>query len=99
MEDEGDDGNSLYSAQLEKMTKIVTLLGELRALKDEDKDARAIVFTQFDDVQKRVVRALSGIGWDVFEFNQPTAPTRRPRACSRCFCPTKTEQDVRNKKE
>ena len=40
---------------------------------------RAVVFTQFDDVQKQIVRALSGIGWDVFEFNQQTAPTRRHR--------------------
>ena len=30
------------------MTKMVTLLGEMRALKAEDQDARAIIFTQYD---------------------------------------------------
>ena len=58
------------------MTKIVTLLGELRALKDEDKDARAIVFTA-RSVQKKIVKALATVGWEVFEFNKQTEPTRR----------------------
>ena len=61
------------------MTKLVALLGELRALKAEDKDARVIVFTAHDAVQQKIVKALGGKGWDVFEFNKQTAPTRRHR--------------------
>ena len=71
------DGMRRNEPHLDKMTKLVTLLGELRALKAEDADARAIVFTQYDDVQKDVVRALLGSSWEVFEFNKQTAPTKR----------------------
>ena len=76
-----DDGNELidYKQDLSKMTKMVTLLGELRALKDEDKDSRAIIFTQHDQMQQKVVSALGSSGWQVFEFNKQTAPTRRHR--------------------
>ena len=63
--------------RLDKLTKMVTLLGELRALKDEDKDARAIVFTAHDTLQQQIVNALVGCGWEVFEFNKKTEPTKR----------------------
>jgi hypothetical protein len=66
-----------YRPQLDKLTKFVALLRELGDLEQQDADSRAIVFTQYDEVQKDVVNVLEGSGWDVFEFNKQTAPSRR----------------------
>ena len=66
-----------YRPRLDKLTKFVTLLRELGDLEQQDADSRAIVFTQYDEVQKDVVNVLEGSGWDVFEFNKQTAPSRR----------------------
>ena len=63
--------------RLDKLTKIVALLAELRALRQEDSNARAIIFTQYDKVQELVVEALQGSGFQVFEFNKDTPPTKR----------------------
>ena len=71
-----DDGNELidYKQDLSKMTKMVTLLGELRALKDEDKDSRAIIFTAARSDAAEGRRALlAALAGTVFEFNKQTA--------------------------
>ena len=52
----------------------------MRALKAEDQDARAIIFTQYDSMQHQIVKELNAVGgWEVFEFNKQTAPSRRHR--------------------
>ena len=68
-----------HTPRLDKLTKIVALLDEIRALITEDKDARAIIFTAHDYVQKNIVEALGEFKkeLDVYEFNKQTQPTKR----------------------
>ena len=64
--------------RLDKMTKMVTLLGELRALKAEDQDARDRLHrVRLGAEEDRDGAQCRVCGWEVFEFNKKTEPTKR----------------------
>lgn len=74
------------------LTKFNALVTDLRALRDQDPNMRVVIFTEYDEVQERLVDMLrpakvpskdnaavgTGIeGLQIFEFNAKTKPVTR----------------------
>jgi len=78
------------------LTKYQRLFNDLKELREAEPDFRAVIFTRFDEVQKRLVELCAhesktpgGALYDpksaalkIYEFNKTTAPTARHRRIS-----------------